>query len=74
MTKTLGQCGIPADQWNSLRRAQELIGFWAIGYAGRSIDLLVIWVGATALARGISSIFLGVSLHGMGKEMRRRMA
>ncbi len=27
MTKTLGQCGIPADQWNSLRCAQELIGY-----------------------------------------------
>jgi uncharacterized membrane protein HdeD (DUF308 family) len=54
--------------------AAVLIGFWAIGYTGRSIDLLVIWVGATALVRGISSIFLGFSLHGMGKEMRRRMA
>jgi predicted DNA-binding WGR domain protein len=25
LTKSLGQCGIPADQWNSLRRAGELI-------------------------------------------------
>ena len=53
---------------------EVLIGFWAAGYWGRSAILLVIWVGATALARGISSIFLGVSLHGIGKEMRRRMA
>lgn len=57
-----------------LGSAQVLIGFWAIGYAGRSIDLLVIWVGATALARGISSIFLGFGLHGMGEEMRKRMS
>ena len=51
-----------------------LIGFWAIGYAGRSISLLVVWVGATALARGISSLFVGFGLHGAGKELRNRMA
>jgi predicted DNA-binding WGR domain protein len=27
LMKTLGQCGIPADQWNSLRRAGELIDY-----------------------------------------------
>ena len=48
--------------------AQILIGFWAIGYAGRSISLLVVWVGATALARGISSLFVGV------RAARRRQA
>jgi uncharacterized membrane protein HdeD (DUF308 family) len=35
-----------------------LLGFWAIGYDGASIALLVVWVGATALARGITDIFL----------------
>ncbi|MGH9272217.1 MAG: HdeD family acid-resistance protein [Ilumatobacteraceae bacterium] len=54
--------------------AQVLIGFWAIGYEGRSIALLVIWVGATALARGISSLFLGFGLHGAGRQLRQRMA
>ena len=34
----------------------------------------MIWVGATALVRGISSIALGFGLHGAGKELRRRMA
>jgi uncharacterized membrane protein HdeD (DUF308 family) len=53
--------------------AQVLIGFWAVGYSGRSIALLVIWVGASALARGISSIFLGFGLHSAGKEVRKRM-
>jgi uncharacterized membrane protein HdeD (DUF308 family) len=53
--------------------AQVLIGFWAVGYAGRSITLLVIWVGASALARGISSIFIGFGLHSAGKEVRKRM-
>lgn len=53
--------------------AQILVGFWAIGYAGRSIALLVIWVGATALARGISSLVIGFGLHGASKELRRQM-
>jgi uncharacterized membrane protein HdeD (DUF308 family) len=38
--------------------AEVLIGFWAVGYAGRSIALLVIWVAAMALSRGIVNIFL----------------
>jgi uncharacterized membrane protein HdeD (DUF308 family) len=52
---------------------EVLIGFWAVGYSGRSIALLVIWVGASALARGISSIVLGFSLHSTGKELRKKM-
>jgi uncharacterized membrane protein HdeD (DUF308 family) len=54
--------------------AEVLIGFWAVGYAGRSITLLVVWVGASALARGISSFFLGFGLHHAGKELRNRIA
>ena len=54
--------------------AQVLIGFWAIGYEGRSISLLVIWVGATALARGISALFVAFGLHGAGRQLRRRMS
>jgi uncharacterized membrane protein HdeD (DUF308 family) len=53
---------------------EVLIGFWAVGYAGRSIALLVVWVGASALARGISSIFIGLGLHEAGKELRARVA
>jgi len=41
---------------------EVLVGFWAIGYSGRSIALLVIWVGATALARGITDVFLAFQL------------
>ena len=37
--------------------AELLLGFWAAGYFGRSALLLVVWVGATALTRGISDIF-----------------
>ena len=50
-----------------------LIGFWAIGYAGRSITLLVVWVGATALGRGISSLFIAFGLHDAGRQLRSRM-
>ena len=54
--------------------AEVLIGFWAVGYAGRSIALLVVWVGASALARGISSIVLGFGLHSTGKELRKKIS
>jgi uncharacterized membrane protein HdeD (DUF308 family) len=45
--------------------AELFIGFWAAGYPGRSIELLIIWVGASALARGIGEIFLAFRLHGL---------
>jgi uncharacterized membrane protein HdeD (DUF308 family) len=32
------------------------IAFWAIGYTGRSVALLVVWVGAMALAKGLAQI------------------
>jgi uncharacterized membrane protein HdeD (DUF308 family) len=51
-----------------------LIGFWAVGYAGRSIALLVVWVGATALIRGISNLIAAFGLHGIGKTMHKKMA
>jgi uncharacterized membrane protein HdeD (DUF308 family) len=51
-----------------------LIGFWAVGYAGRSIALLVVWVGATALARGISNLFGAFGLHRIGKAVHGKMA
>lgn len=43
--------------------AQVLIGAWAVGYAERSIVLLVVWVAAAALGRGMSSLFLAFGLH-----------
>lgn len=53
--------------------AEVLIGFWAVGYIGRSIALLVVWVGAAALARGISDLVLGFTLHGADRKLRRAM-
>lgn len=51
--------------------AEVLIGFWAVGYIGRSIALLIVWVAAAALARGISELVLGFTLHGADKELRK---
>jgi len=48
---------------------EVLVGFWAIGYSGRSIALLVVWVGATALARGITDIFLAFQV----KKLQERV-
>ncbi|HEX9259205.1 MAG TPA: DUF308 domain-containing protein [Acidimicrobiales bacterium] len=48
--------------------AQVLVGFWAVGYPGRSAALLVVWLAAAAIARGIGSFALGFGLHGMRKD------
>jgi len=47
------------------------IGFWAVGYEGRSIALLVVWVGAYALLKGIMDIFLAFQLRKVGKRLDR---
>jgi uncharacterized membrane protein HdeD (DUF308 family) len=39
------------------------LGFWAAGYWSRSATLLVAWVGAMALIRGINEIVLAFRLH-----------
>ena len=49
--------------------AEVLIGFWAIGYAGRSAVLLALWVAASALARGIVSIFFAFRLKGVQDQL-----
>ena len=54
--------------------AQLLVGFWAVGDAGHSMTLLVVWVGAAAMARGISNIVLGFSLHDAGEALREATA
>jgi uncharacterized membrane protein HdeD (DUF308 family) len=38
------------------------IAFWAIGYPGRSITLLIVWVAVAAISAGISNIFLAFHL------------
>jgi uncharacterized membrane protein HdeD (DUF308 family) len=39
--------------------AEILTALWAVRYPGRSIVLLVLWVGVGSLARGVSDIVLG---------------
>lgn len=51
--------------------AQILIGFWALGYEGRAAVLLVIWVAAIAIARGLSSLFIAFGLHTAGRRLHQ---
>ena len=51
--------------------AQVMVGFWAIGYAERSIVLLVVWVAAAALGRGLSSLFMAFGLHRANRTFRQ---
>ena len=45
------------------------LGFWASGDFGRSATLLVAWVGAFALLRGITHFLIAFSLRGAHKEI-----
>jgi len=44
--------------------AELVVGFWAAGDFGHQTILLVVWVGITALTRGISEIILAFRLRG----------
>ena len=48
--------------------AELLLGFWSAGNFGREAVLLVVWVGAAALARGVMEITLAVHLYGLREE------
>ena len=43
-----------------------LLAFWAAGNFGRESVLLVVWVGAAALARGVTEIVLAFRLRDLG--------
>ncbi|HEY7149468.1 MAG TPA: DUF308 domain-containing protein [Gaiellaceae bacterium] len=45
-----------------------LLGFWAAGDFGNKVILLVIWVGAIALTRGISEIVFAFTLRSMRSD------
>jgi len=47
-----------------------LLGFWAAGYWGRSAVLLVAWVAAFTIIRGVRDIVLAFRL----REIERRPA
>jgi uncharacterized membrane protein HdeD (DUF308 family) len=44
-----------------------LLGFWAAGYFKGSAVLLVAWIAAFALFRGITELIVGFKLHGLKK-------
>jgi uncharacterized membrane protein HdeD (DUF308 family) len=48
---------------------QVLLGFWAVGYPGRSAVLLIIWIGFGALFRGVSDIVLAFGVHHDSREV-----
>jgi uncharacterized membrane protein HdeD (DUF308 family) len=50
------------------------LGFWAAGYWNRSVALLVAFVGATALFRGITSIVFGFKLLQLHRDPRTAKA
>ena len=48
------------------------LGFWSAGNFGREAVLLVVWVGAAALARGVMEITVAVHLHGQRADIQPR--
>jgi len=44
------------------------LGFWAAGYYGRSATLLVAWVGAFAIIRGVTNIVMAFRVHSLQHE------
>jgi uncharacterized membrane protein HdeD (DUF308 family) len=47
---------------------EMLLAFWAAGNFGRESVLLVVWVGAAALGRGVMELALAFRLHGLRHE------
>jgi uncharacterized membrane protein HdeD (DUF308 family) len=51
--------------------AELLIGFWAAGSWNNSVVVLVAWVGAAALTRGITEIVGAFELRDVGRTVSR---
>jgi uncharacterized membrane protein HdeD (DUF308 family) len=60
----VGISGVGPNRWLTiLLGVLEIgIGFWAAGNFGNSAVLLIVWIGATALFRGISEIVLAFTV------------
>jgi uncharacterized membrane protein HdeD (DUF308 family) len=46
-----------------------VIAFWAAGYPGRSVVLLVLWVGIASLTRGVTELVLAFQLRSVRNTM-----
>jgi uncharacterized membrane protein HdeD (DUF308 family) len=47
---------------------QVAIALWAVGYSGRSIAVLVVWVGAWALTEGIMNIWAAFRIRSVNRQ------
>ena len=47
-----------------------LLAFWAAGNFGREAVLLVVWVGAAALAHAVADFVLAARLYGLRRSPR----
>lgn len=57
--------------WISLVIAVLEIGVavWAVRYPGRSVVLLVLWIGISAISRGIALMTIGFTVRAVGKQL-----
>jgi uncharacterized membrane protein HdeD (DUF308 family) len=46
-----------------------VIAFWAAGYPGRSVVLLILWVGISCLMRGVTELVLAFQLKGLKNQV-----
>jgi uncharacterized membrane protein HdeD (DUF308 family) len=46
-----------------------LLAFWATAYFGNAVILLIVWVAASALLRGITEIIFAFKLHGLSDDL-----
>ncbi|MGD9894175.1 MAG: HdeD family acid-resistance protein [Dehalococcoidia bacterium] len=51
--------------------AEIALAFWAAGYFGRKVVILIAWVGALALLRGITEIILAFQVRAIHKQAER---
>lgn len=45
------------------------LAFWVVGYPGRSLELLLLWVGFASLCRGMLQIFLAFGIRKAGEDL-----
>ena len=54
--------------------AEILLAFWAAGNFGREAVLLVVWVGAAALAHAVTDFVLAARLYDLQRARQPRAA
>jgi uncharacterized membrane protein HdeD (DUF308 family) len=53
--------------------AEVAVAFWALSYPGRSILLLIVWVGFTALFKGVTNIVAAFTIRSLPQEVDRAL-